>query len=326
MRRIMILTLLACALAVTAAAAFIPDNEVSENRNGQQLIIRTYTLSPDDDPAPLTNAAFEREGYAYSCLSIVKEEKPYERRKHHSETVTVETRSGDLAVILGELDATLLFTDGEYSGALAMDHTSLRTEATGYSSRSYTVSDTKVFDGLELNDPSYIPRSTIKDGVTLSLQNIEWAVQSAALSGGELIPSLYTARAAYSANALYSVADGYITTVTYTGEVVSTGISSIVYTVTYYGEPIPSPIPMPAPKQETAPESGPEAVQETKPEPKRTPIALYIICACAVLGLLAAILNAAACFALRRNSVNTAGSAGNNNIMLNKPMIEEDAK
>ncbi len=37
------------------------------------------------------------------------------------------------------------------------------------------------------------------------------------------------------------MANGYVTTVTYSGEIVSSGIEAVVYTLTYVGEPIPIP-------------------------------------------------------------------------------------
>ena len=232
MRRIISALIVAAALTISAAAAFIPDSEVCENRDGRQLIVKTYALSPMDNPDALLQDPFDREGYSYTFSSIVKEEKPFENRKTHSETVTVETAKDDLSAILGLLDKTIQYDDGEFAGALSLDHTSLRTEATGYSTKTYTVTDTKTYEGLDRNDPSFIPRSAEKNGVTLALQNIDWSVQGTAMSGDALVASQYTATATYSANASYKAANGYVTTATYAGEVVSKGISSVIYTVT----------------------------------------------------------------------------------------------
>ena len=291
------------ALASTASAAYVPDSETCENRDGRQLIIRTYTLAPDDDPSALTEGSFEREGFAYSCVSIVKQENPFERREPRSETVTVETQSNDLAAILGELDATLFLDCGEYSVILALDHTSLNTEATGYSTRSYTVTDTKTIEGLDRNDPSFVPRTTVKNGVTLSLQNIEWSVQSTALADDALVPAQYMAIATYSANASYSAANGYITTATYSGEAVSRGIESIEYTVTYFGEPVPQPEPEPETEPETEPQTEPELLPEPKPERKKLPPIVYILIICAILALFDALLIITTCLIMKRKGV-----------------------
>ena len=138
MRKIFVLLIvsaLAAALTASASAVFIPDNEVCENRDGRQLIIKTFTLAPGDDPEEIIGGPFDREGYSYSFISIVKEEKRYESRIPYSETVTVETASKDLSEILSLLDSTIMYDDGEYKGTLALDHTTINTEASGYSTR-----------------------------------------------------------------------------------------------------------------------------------------------------------------------------------------------
>lgn len=44
MRRFAVVMALLCVLTVTASAAYIPDEVVTENRDGRQLIIKTFTL------------------------------------------------------------------------------------------------------------------------------------------------------------------------------------------------------------------------------------------------------------------------------------------
>ena len=45
--------LLAMSLTVSAFAAQVPDSLVAENLNGQQRLVKTYTLSPEVDPDDL---------------------------------------------------------------------------------------------------------------------------------------------------------------------------------------------------------------------------------------------------------------------------------
>jgi hypothetical protein len=249
-------------ISATAAAA-VPDDVVAESRNGRQLIVKTYTLGADEDPKALIEDPFEKEGFSYAFDSIVKEETPFELKKQHSETVTVETESDDLSAILEKLEPTIPYDDGEYSGALALDHTSLKTEATGYSTKSYTVTETKTIEGLDRNDPGYVPKTTVKNGRTLNLDNVEWSVQGTSLADDALVPTQYMAVATYSAHASYQAANGYITTAVYSGEIISAGIASITYTVTYYGTPIPTHTPAPTP--ELTPEPTPIPAPQTDP-------------------------------------------------------------
>lgn len=155
-----------------------------------------------------------------------------------TETVTITTSTKNLEDILAELKPTIEYDDGVASGTLALDHSTIKTEAAGYKNSSYTVTATKNYTGLDRNDSSYIDKTVVKNGRTLSLSNVTWSVESTALVGDELVPATYTAVATYSGTAYSSVATGYITTADYTGTVTASGISSIKYTVTYLGTPI----------------------------------------------------------------------------------------
>lgn len=170
----------------------------------------------------------------------VKEDQTFHDSKAHTETVTVTTSSDSLAAILEQLAPTMEYSKDGYSGVLTLDHTTLQTEAAGYTTKYYTITDTKQFTGLPRNDPSYVPTTTVKDGKTLSLSNISWAVTGTGLADDTLVPTSYTATATYQATGSRSAATGYITTATYTGEITSEGIGSVQYTVTYLGTQLKS--------------------------------------------------------------------------------------
>lgn len=169
---------------------------------------------------------------------MTKQEQTFNEEKLHTETITVNTGSKDLKDILAELKPTIEFDDGTSQGILALDHETIKTEAAGYKTSSYTVTATKNFTGLASNDSSLIDPTAVKNGRTLSLSNITWSVESTALVGDALVPATYSAVATYSGTASSTVATGYITTAEYTGKVTASGISSIKYTVTYIGTPV----------------------------------------------------------------------------------------
>lgn len=226
-------------LCVSASAAsYIPDDVTYQNLNGQQLAIKVFTLLPDQDPSSLAEADFEYDGFLYSHSSTVKEEQTFNEQNLHTETVTITTSSKNLEDILAELKPTIEYDDGNAKGTLALDHSTIKTEAAGYKNSSYTVTATKNYTGLDRNDSSYIDKTVVKDGRTLSLTNVTWSVESTALVGDELVPATYTAVATYSGTASKSVVTGYITTADYTGTISASGISSIKYTVTYLGTPV----------------------------------------------------------------------------------------
>lgn len=60
--------LLAMSLTVSAFAAQVPDSLVAENLNGQQRLVKTYTLSPEVDPNELKEEDFSYDGYLYTVV------------------------------------------------------------------------------------------------------------------------------------------------------------------------------------------------------------------------------------------------------------------
>ena len=236
---------LALALLCTgsAYALEVPTDTVVQNLNGVQQYIKTYTVEPGTDPQALIEGPFEYEGFLYTFAAITKEENPFEDSQTHRETVTVETAKSDLASVLAALSPSMEFSDGRYSGTLNLDHTTINTVASGYTTKSYTVSATKHILNLDSNDMSYLPATTVKDGKTIQLQSVDWQVQGTALVDDVLVPSQYKAVATYSGKAYYNAATGYITTAEYVGEVSCSELESITYTVIYTGTAAPTEEP-----------------------------------------------------------------------------------
>ncbi len=170
MKRLLACLLLAAALVTNACALEVPTDTTVQNLNGSQQLIKTYTLPPGADPQTLIEDPFEQEGWWYTFADIVKEENHVSDRKYHTETVTLEISTKDLGTILTQLAATLDYDDGTYSGVLNLDHTAIRTEAAGYTSQAKTVTATKTIGPLDRNDMSYVPATTVKDGVLEPVQ------------------------------------------------------------------------------------------------------------------------------------------------------------
>ena len=65
------------------------------------------------------------------------------------------------------------------------------------------MSETKTISQLDRNDMSYVPATTVKDGVTLNLAGVDWQVTGTDLVGEVLSPSSWQAVATYSGKAYY---------------------------------------------------------------------------------------------------------------------------
>lgn len=236
MKKAILCIALTAALSTSAFALEVPSETVVQNLNGSQQVIKTYTLPPEGDPQELIEEPFVLEGYLYTFADIVKTENRADDTRAETETVTIETAKNDLSLILEQLAPTIDYDDGQYQGTLTLDHTTIRTEAAGYTTKSYTVTAAKTIGPVDRNDMSYVPATTVKDGRTLNLSNVEWQVTGTELVGGVLMPSSYQAVATYSGAASYSAATGYVTTADYVGEVSRDEVESVTYQLTYLGE------------------------------------------------------------------------------------------
>ena len=235
MKRLFLSLLVALALSVSAFAMEVPTDTVVQNLNGSQQLIKTYTLPPGSDPQALIEEPFQLEGYVYTFADIVKAENHVSDKDSHTETVTLETSTKELSDILEQLAPTMEYDNGSYAGTLALDHTSIRTDASGYTTRSRTISATKTIGPVDRNDMSYVPATTVKDGVTLSLSSVDWQITGTDVVGESLSPCSYQAVAKYSGKTSYQAATGYITTVNYVGEISRDDVESVTYRVTYIG-------------------------------------------------------------------------------------------
>ena len=120
----------------------------------------------------------------------------------------------------------MFFRSNTYSGVLNLDHTAIRTEAAGYTSQARTVTATKTIGPLDRNDMSYVPATTVKDGVTLNLSNVDWQVIGTDLVGDALAPASYQAVATYSGKSYHKVATGYVTSADYVGEITRSDVET----------------------------------------------------------------------------------------------------
>lgn len=229
--------MVSAACSISAFAMEVPTNTTIQDLNGVRQYIKIYTVALDTDPQSLIDDVFEYDGYTYTYSSMTKEEQSYSEKEHHTETVTADTEKSDLSVVLKALSPSIEYDDGEFRGTLYLDHSTISTVASGYTTKSYTVSATKEIDNLDTNDMAYVPDTTTKNGVTVQLQSVDWQVQGTSLVDDILVLAQYKAVATYAGRASYRAATGYVTTAKYIGDIVAEGIESVTYTVIYTGTP-----------------------------------------------------------------------------------------
>ena len=240
-------------LTVPAHAASYYPISVEEYTYGpfdQLRIDKVYELSRSDDPKDIPTEDFDRDGYHFTLLDVVKTDQSETDTKDYTEVITLETDTKDMALIIQQLELSIdVTTEDGYTGTLMPDYPGITVEAKGYQTSSRTVTATRSYPNLSDADASLIPRTIQDSGRTLTLADVQWQE-----AGG-----FYNATATYSGTASSKYATGYIATVEYKGEVTQTSCDTVLYTATFasHGETHfeNSPQPTQAPAGTEAPDS-----------------------------------------------------------------------
>ena len=214
-------------LTVQAHAASFYPVSVEEYTYGpfdELRIDKVYELSRSDDPKDIPTEDFDRGGYHYTLLDVVKTDQAETDTKDHIEVITLESDTKDMALIIQQLELSIeVTTEDGYTGTLMPDYPGIKVEAKGYQTSSRTVTATRSYPNLSDADTSLIPRTIQDGGRTLTLADVQWQE-----AGG-----YYNATATYSGTASSRYATGYIATVEYKGEVTKTSCDTVMYTATF---------------------------------------------------------------------------------------------
>lgn len=200
--------------------------EYTEGDFDELRIRKVYQLSLSDDPAGIPTEDFERDGHVFHLLDLIRKDEVGVDTQTHTETVTMDSSTGELSEILKQLDGQKDFTtkDG-YSGVLLLDHTSIKVNVKGYSTKTKNLSDA---------DLSLVPKTVSDGGKNLMLANVNWS--SSNQTEGEDIVTRYTATATYTGTSTSKSATGYKVTANYTGELSKTDCKVVTYTAIFGGE------------------------------------------------------------------------------------------
>ena len=229
------MVMLLCVLCVLVSAATLPalaaeqhyPVSVEEYTYGpldELRINKIYQLSLSDDPGGIPTEDFDRNGRHYSLLDMVRKDEVGVDTQPHTETITMDSDTGDLAEVLKRLDAQMeVTTEDGHTGTLLLDHTSVKVEVKGYKTSSRNLSASRTYPGLSDADLSFIPTTITDSGRSLTLADVQWA------SDG----TYYTATAKYAGTASSRSATGYTVSASYSGEVAKTNCEVVTYTAIF---------------------------------------------------------------------------------------------
>ena len=233
---------LAMALPVQAAAAetvaVCYPTSITRSEDGGE-IRKIYDLSPTDDPAGIPRSDFEQDGFRYTLTDLLKQELPEYEERQHTETVSLESKSKDMASVLALLPQEREFiTDDGLTGTLTLQLDTVQVEVAGYGSSTKEVQATRSYPNLAVQDTQYIPKTIEDNGRTLTLQSIDWQTDNTASTDGYALGDRFTAVATYTGSATSSYVKGYTVTADYTGTVSRIALNKTRYVAIFEGTAI----------------------------------------------------------------------------------------
>lgn len=233
---------LAMALPVQAAAAetvaVCYPTSITRSEDGGE-IRKIYDLSPTDDPAGIPRSDFEQDGFRYTLTDLLKQELPEYEERQHTETVSLESKSKDMASVLALLPQEREFiTDDGLTGTLTLQLDTVQVEVAGYGSSTKEVQATRSYPNLAGQDTQYIPKTIEDNGRTLTLQSIDWQTDNTASTDGYALGGRFTAVATYTGSATSSYVKGYTVTADYTGTVSRIALNKTRYVAIFEGTAI----------------------------------------------------------------------------------------
>ena len=203
-------------------------------------IVRQYLLD-FDEPTAIPQMDFIQDRYSFILESLIS--LGIERNaRPQTKTLEIETRTSDINEIMQSINDTYFWEWEDYSGELNIVLDSIQTVPMETRYERRTLTERQTYFNIMYGDISSIARTITKNGVTHTLSDIVWSENSEPIDF-RTVPRTYNATAIYTGVYSAAVIPGFITTVTYTGEVARTGESPrFIYEATFVagksGEPL----------------------------------------------------------------------------------------
>lgn len=160
-------------------------------------------------------------------------------------TKKTTSKTNNLESIINQLGNTISYEKDGYVGEYLLNTQNIQIKTNYNGFREDLIEETINYTSLEKNDLDFIPKQTVKDGLTLDLLNVEWQVETTKMIGEYEVANLYTAKCYYAGKQRIDYPNTYSVTAEYTGTATKEIASPYKYTIKYnkVEEKIPDPIP-----------------------------------------------------------------------------------
>ena len=235
---ILIVTLSISSLAF--ASTFTPDVIRDYEKNGEKYLAKSYEIDMSNQYEFENGIELKlKDGLKiYELDNTSKNGGKSTLSKEESQIKVVETNSGKIEDVLLEFPSEIEYEDENgFKGTLLIDTSTVTTTEVfnGTYNKTYKVTETVEYQNLNANDLDKVPKTKVKNGITMKLTSVDWIVQSTQMIGSSQVPVSYKCVAHYSGNGVQKVQgeSKYTSSATYRGIIEKEEIEPLNYELTY---------------------------------------------------------------------------------------------
>ena len=238
-----ILSILIITLSMSSlvfASTFTPTIIRDYEENGEKYLTKSYEIDISNQNE-FENGIEEKlkEGLKiYELDNTSKNGGQFTLSKEETQIKVVETNSGKIEDVLLEFPTEIVYEDENgFKGTLLIDTSTVTTTEVfnGTYNKTYKVTETVEYQNLNANDLDKVPKTKVKNGITMKLISVDWKVQSTQMIGTSQVPVSYKGIAYYSGNGVQKVQgeSKYTSSATYRGIIEKDEIEPLNYELTY---------------------------------------------------------------------------------------------
>ena len=240
MKKFIVAILTVCTLCTTVFASSLPNSVREYKENDNTYMVKTYEVAEG------TENKFERElvtkykdGFKiYELDNISKSGGTALISREETQIKVVETDSDKIEDVIPLFPSEIEYLeDDEYYGTLVLDTSSIVTTkiSDGSYYKKYNITDRVEYRNYSKNDMDKIPKTRVKNGITMYLVSVDWKVQNTEMVGNSQVPVSYIAIANYKGTGTQKIEGEkkYTSSATYTGIIEKTEVNPYEYEVTY---------------------------------------------------------------------------------------------
>jgi len=208
-----------------------PVSEVFLEFEDRVKIVRRYLLT-FDEPNAIPQMDFIQDGFNFTLDSLVSLGLERSSRTETKE-IQIETRTSDINDIMSHISSTYSWEWDGYSGELDVILDSIYTTPLPANYERRTLTERQTYFNIMYGDISNIARTLTRNGITHNLTDIIWSENSEPIDF-RAVPRTFNATAIYTGTYTRRIIPGFITTVTYSGEVSRIGENpKFIYEATF---------------------------------------------------------------------------------------------